>query len=67
MEMAAAPLRRLQPPAQVLDCSFGEIPDPPALAARLCGIPGVVEHGLFIGMAEMALIGKDGRVIQLRR
>ena len=25
------------------------------------------EHGLFIGMAEMALIGKDGRVIQLRR
>ncbi|OLE14193.1 MAG: ribose 5-phosphate isomerase A [Acidobacteria bacterium 13_1_20CM_4_56_7] len=51
----------------ILDCSFGEIPDPPALAARLCGIPGVVEHGLFIGMAEMALIGKDGRVIQLRR
>ena len=51
----------------ILDCTFGEIPDPPALAEKLCGIPGVVEHGLFIGMAEMALIGKDGRVIQLRR
>ena len=51
----------------ILDCTFGEIPDPPALAEKLCGIPGVVEHGLFIGMAEMALIGKDGTVIQLRR
>jgi len=51
----------------ILDCTFSKIPDPPALAEKLCGIPGVVEHGLFIGMAEMALIGKDGRVIQLRR
>jgi len=51
----------------VLDCSFGEIPDPPALAQKLRSIPGVVEHGLFIGMAEMALIGKNGQVVQLRR
>jgi len=51
----------------VLDCSFGEIPDPPALAQRLRSIPGVVEHGLFIGMAEMALIGKNRQVVQLRR
>jgi ribose 5-phosphate isomerase A len=51
----------------ILDCIFGEIIDPPALAQKLCNIPGVVEHGLFIGMAEMALIGKDGQVIQLRR
>jgi len=27
----------------------------------------VVEHGLFIGMAEMALLGRDGDVVQLRR
>jgi ribose 5-phosphate isomerase A len=51
----------------ILDCIFGEIIDPPALAQKLCNIPGVVEHGLFIGMAEMALIGKDSQVIQLRR
>jgi ribose 5-phosphate isomerase A len=51
----------------VLDCTFGEIPDPAALAEKLSHIPGVIEHGLFIGMAELALIGKDGKVVQLRR
>lgn len=51
----------------ILDCTFGEIPDPPALAQKLRSMPGVVEHGLFIGMAEMALIGKAGEVVQLRR
>lgn len=51
----------------ILDCTFGEITDPPALAEKLCHIPGVLEHGLFIGMAERALIGKDGKVIELRR
>jgi len=51
----------------ILDCTFGVIPDPAALAEKLRCIPGVVEHGLFIGMAELALIGSDGRVIQLRR
>jgi ribose 5-phosphate isomerase A len=51
----------------ILDCTFGEIPDPPALAEKLRCIPGVIEHGLFIGMAELALIGKNGKVMQLRR
>jgi ribose 5-phosphate isomerase A len=51
----------------ILDCRFGEIVDPHALAARLHAIPGVVEHGLFVGMAELALIGKNGEVIRLRR
>ena len=51
----------------ILDCTFGEIAEPAALAEKLCHIPGVVEHGLFIGMAELALIGKDGKVVQLRR
>jgi ribose 5-phosphate isomerase A len=50
----------------IFDCSFGEISDPPALADALRRIPGIVEHGLFIGMAELALIGKDGTVKQLR-
>jgi ribose 5-phosphate isomerase A len=51
----------------ILDCTFGEIADAPALAQKLRAIPGVVEHGLFIGMAEMALLGRDGDVVQLRR
>jgi ribose 5-phosphate isomerase A len=51
----------------ILDCTFGEILDPAALANKLKAIPGVVEHGLFIGMAEMALIGKEGSVVCVSR
>jgi ribose 5-phosphate isomerase A len=51
----------------VLDCIFGEIGDPPALADKLRRMPGIVEHGLFIGMAEQALIGEGTSVIQLRK
>jgi ribose 5-phosphate isomerase A len=51
----------------ILDCNFGKIADPPELAEKLCSIPGVVEHGLFIGMAEMAFLGDNGRVVQLKR
>jgi len=51
----------------ILDCNFCKIADPPALAEKLRSIPGVVEHGLFIGMAEMAFVGDNGRVVQLKR
>ncbi len=49
----------------ILDCSFGAIPDPETLAARLQAIPGVVEHGLFIGLATAIIVaGAEGvRVI----
>jgi ribose 5-phosphate isomerase A len=40
----------------ILDASFGRIPDPEALAGCLSTIPGVVEHGLFLGYADLALI-----------
>ncbi len=43
----------------ILDCSFGTIPDPGRLAAELDRMSGVVEHGLFIGLARIALIGKE--------
>jgi ribose 5-phosphate isomerase A len=36
----------------IVDCFFGAIPDPDHLAERLAAIPGVVEHGLFIGIAK---------------
>ena len=51
----------------ILDCNFGEIDDPAGLSWELHDIPGVVEHGLFIAMAEMAFVGKDGGVVQLKR
>ena len=40
----------------ILDCSFGQIPDPPALARLLSDMPGVVEHGLFIDLATVVLM-----------
>jgi ribose 5-phosphate isomerase A len=46
----------------ILDCHFGQIPDPAALGRTLSNIPGVVEHGLFIGMASVVLMAKAGSV-----
>ncbi|MCK3777359.1 ribose-5-phosphate isomerase RpiA [Ensifer sesbaniae] len=40
----------------ILDASFGRIPDADALAGELNAIPGVVEHGLFIDIASLAII-----------
>jgi ribose 5-phosphate isomerase A len=51
---------------QILDCSFGKITDPPALALALSSIPGIVEHGLFIGLATVALVGRGDRVEEVR-
>ncbi len=50
----------------ILDCSFGRIADPPALARALNDMPGVVEHGLFIGIAKLALVGKGSTVAEIR-
>jgi ribose 5-phosphate isomerase A len=51
----------------ILDCSFGQIPDPPALARKLSDMPGVVEHGLFIGLASVVLVAKGEKVTEFRR
>jgi ribose 5-phosphate isomerase A len=51
---------------QILDCSFGKIADPPALALILSNTPGIVEHGLFIGLASLALVGRGDRVEEVR-
>lgn len=50
----------------ILDCSFGQIPDPPALARKLSDMPGVVEHGLFIDLASVVLVAKGDEVTELR-
>jgi ribose 5-phosphate isomerase A len=52
----------------LLDAALVRIPDPASLAQRLAAIPGVMEHGLFIGLAHIAVIaGPDGvRIVEAR-
>jgi ribose 5-phosphate isomerase A len=51
----------------ILDCRFSAIPDPLALGVAIKVIPGVVEHGLFIGMASVVLVaGARGVTTMLR-
>ena len=45
----------------VLDCSFGQIDDPDRLASSIAELPGVLEHGLFVDMADEIHVGSaDG-------
>jgi ribose 5-phosphate isomerase A len=51
----------------ILDCRFGEIQNADELARKLSDMPGVVEHGLFIGMAKVVLFARGGEIVELRR
>jgi ribose 5-phosphate isomerase A len=53
----------------MLDAALGSIPDPKGLAMRLAGIPGVVEHGLFIGLVAAAIIAgpAEVRIVEANR
>ncbi len=51
----------------ILDCRFGEIRDAEGLARTLSEMPGVVEHGLFIGMASVVLFARGNEIVELRR
>ncbi len=46
----------------IYDCSFGAILDTAALAAALSAVPGVVEHGLFVGLASALVIAREDGV-----
>jgi ribose 5-phosphate isomerase A len=46
----------------VLDCAFGDIDDPAALGRALASLPGVVEHGLFVGLADAVHVGSEDGV-----
>lgn len=50
----------------IIDCRFESIPEPNMLESKINSIPGVVESGLFLGMANRAILGtKDGiRIIE---
>jgi ribose 5-phosphate isomerase A len=75
VSLGAAPKLRLKPDGHpfltdngnyILDASFGEIEDPPFVAKTLSSTPGVVEHGLFIGFARLAMVGRGTSVEELR-
>jgi ribose 5-phosphate isomerase A len=52
----------------VLDARFDPIEDPAALAAALDALPGVLGHGLFVGLATDVLVGEgEGMVRRLER
>lgn len=51
----------------VLDCNFGPIADPVGLAAQLAARAGVVEHGLFLGLATDLIVAATDGVRHTRR
>jgi ribose 5-phosphate isomerase A len=50
----------------IIDCAFGSIPEPEVLAFALNRVPGVVEHGLFLGLTDLAIVAGSGGVRMLR-
>jgi len=75
-QLGADPVLRLDTAGQpfhtdggnlILDCGFGAIADPAALEPALSHVVGVVESGLFIGMADLALVAGDDGVQRLTR
>jgi ribose 5-phosphate isomerase A len=51
----------------ILDAGLGRIPDPRGLARGLADVAGVVEHGLFIGLAHRAILAGSGGVEIIER
>jgi ribose 5-phosphate isomerase A len=51
----------------ILDCLFPALRDPAAVAADIKAITGVVDHGLFIGMATEAIIGSPDDSVRVLR
>jgi ribose 5-phosphate isomerase A len=46
----------------IVDCAFHKIPEPEVLAFALKRVPGVVEHGLFLGLADLAIVAGESGV-----
>ena len=52
---------------EILDCDFGAISNPERLASRLEGRAGIVEHGLFLGLASDVIVGTEEGIRHLTR
>jgi ribose 5-phosphate isomerase A len=74
--MGLSPALRREPPGAptvsdngnwLVDCATGPIPDPAALERAVRAVPGVVDCGLFLGIAETVLVAEAGGVRVLRR
>jgi ribose 5-phosphate isomerase A len=50
----------------LIDCHFKALPDPERLASQLQTIPGIVEHGLFLGLARAAVVAQGEQVVVVR-
>jgi len=51
----------------ILDCAFAPMADPARLEAEINRVPGVMENGLFIGLASEVLVARSGSVERLKR
>ena len=51
----------------ILDCAFGKIADAEGLARHLESIPGLVDHGMFLNMADIVVFAKGDQVTERRR
>ena len=51
----------------IYDCALGIINDPEALSQALLNVPGVVEHGLFLGYATAAVLAGDDGLIEIAK
>jgi ribose 5-phosphate isomerase A len=51
----------------ILDCHFGPIADPAALATRLSAIPGMLGHGLFVTEVDALYLGENGSANLMER
>ena len=67
LRMAGDASYRTDQDNMILDCRFGSIDDPQALASALSAIPGMLGHGLFLDEIDAAYVGGSDGVIQLTR
>jgi ribose 5-phosphate isomerase A len=51
----------------ILDCDFGAIASPEQLALRLKERAGIVEHGMFLGLASDVIVGTDEGTRHLKK
>jgi ribose 5-phosphate isomerase A len=51
----------------IIDCDFGKITDPESLEKEINNIPGVLDNGLFIGLADQVIVGSKQGMMTLER